>query len=567
MVTRARLSLLLPLALLVSSGAAFGAPDAQAPRVDAAPAPMCASPSMTNIPCESLSPQARQACDALDQVLAEQAARVLLEQRMPYTPSYSAPLSARTLRRSTLTADAARDSSALSKDRAARADQSLAAWVKDGAIQLAKAAEPSKPLATISLPANVDEVRLSVDDTRLIALISTKTSPEDWSGLGEGSPTLIIQVYELRDPSKPKLSAAHELSGVFVGAHHRKDHLYIIARHPQLGAAALAAQPEQTTQALAASLNWPKTSLSLQGEQAQRWPALHDRRVFEERSRALTRLADQLSSTDRAPSREARWPKARTTLVAQRGAQLKLALSCELLSPTPSQDATGVLSISTLNLAAPAAPMTHQGVLVPYEGATGPALTTLSEDALYIAMPYEPMSLLLERQERRALHPPKTRLLKLSLGAKTAQPILSAQADLQGRLAGPQAFAIDDQDVKLFLDGPTPKHYTLTHNLARKRLEIASELEPVKASEPLHAVSQEAQRLYIAYGSPARVAAYDLRDPEQPRKLAEIALPKPATKLLSQSPSKLSVWQRGAAQDDAPLLIDWSNPRAPKLDQ
>lgn len=499
-------------------------------------------------PDQPQADQAELACDALAQVVAFHTASALLAERLPYGSLPVLPLEVRKLRESTLHADPERDPTRLLLTSSAQ-DSTLTLKVGQADVK-------------ISLPEQVRaaEARTSLEGKTLV-VIAPGSPTNDWLKVRERpeaqAPLVHILSYELSNPAKPTLKTHHELEGVLLSAHRRGDHLYTIMRAPEPARAASALAQTLHDQAQA---QLPK---AIDPELARRWPALYDKRAFEERKRALPNLMAWVSAQGELPAAASLWPQASRVLVGQKGQQLGSTLSCAALAPPDLTQPTGLLLVSTFTLSSPSASPLHQGILVPSHLGVGDVVSRLGDDALYVALTQEHPDWLIEKPARRRLREPQTRLLKLALAPKTGRALLSAHLDLSGALAGPQSIAVDGEDVKVFLHGPKPKHVTLTENRARRRLEVVSELEPIKPTEPLFAIEQNAQRLYIAYGSPARVAAYDLRDPEQPRKLAELAIPSPATSIISATPSLLRVTLTG--EGAKVIELDWSNPRAPKL--
>ena len=238
------------------------------------------------------------------------------------------------------------------------------------------------------------------------------------------------------------------------------------------------------------------------------------------------------------------------------------ALGCLDLHGAELSDPTGLLVVSHVGAQGV---MRHEGVLVPLVAqAVQQVVTRQSADALYIAWPATGSSWLLQKPELRALQAPTTRLLKLERAPKTGRALMRAQITLAGAVQGPQSLAVHRQDVKIFLSGPLPRHVTLVENSARRLMEVASQLEPVKPHEPIFALEQGEQRLYLAYGQPVRLAAYDLRDAEQPRKLAEIALPSAPDAILSASASVLALRLPAAPSGAGLWMSRWEDPRAPQ---
>lgn len=495
--------------------------------------------------------QAAVACDALAYVVAFHAASALLAERLPYGSLPILPFEARKLgasARSALGPSPERDPTKLLP----------VASTQDATLTLSV----GQTNVTISLPPQVRaaQARASLEGKSLV-VIAPGSPTDDWLKGREASDSqaslMHILSYDISNPTKPVLKAHHELEGELVSAHRRGDHLYTVLRAPEPARAGVALAQALREQAQA---QLPK---AIDPELAKRWPALYDRRSFEERKRALPKLVAWISARGELPAPASLWPQASRALIGQKGQQLGSTLSCAELALPDLTSPTGLLLVSTFTLSSPSAPPMHQGVLAPSHVGADEVVSRLGADALYVAFTHESPEWLIEKPARRLLNSPQTRLLKLMLAPKTGRALLSAHLDLPGALAGPQSIAIEGEDVKVFLHGPKPKHMTLTENRARHRLEVVSELEPIKPTEPLFAVEQNAQRLYIAYGSPARVAAYDLRDPEQPRKLAEVALPSPALSLISATPSLLRVTLEGP---EAKLIeLDWSSPRAPKL--
>lgn len=255
-----------------------------------------------------------------------------------------------------------------------------------------------------------------------------------------------------------------------------------------------------------------------------RWPKLYNRRTHEERQRATKALMAHYKKTYTTKQTLKRWPELHridgdgvVTSVPHLGCK-------QLVVPQPGRPVTGLMTLSHIDLKTPRVVQTL-GVVTSWFGAHGrKPRVRWTKEALYVAHDIDEVPRYLDKASHLEARPAKTRVLKFAPGPKSKKLIFKGSRDVNGTLWSNGAMATQGEDLHLWLmqKGKPAQLVTLTENPARARLEQVHALTPFKEKALIHDVLVQSNRLMVAHGLPHRLSLFDIKDPERPKKKAEL---------------------------------------------